>query len=77
MDDFGEFAWINAFQMLVAALKFLERFDGRLGHAAVRFLRASNQYKLVSLGYAFVPVVIVQTNAQQARGFGRGFRRDS
>jgi hypothetical protein len=73
VDNLGEFARFDGFEAFVAALEFLEGFDGGLGHAAVGLFGAAYEDELVAFGDAFVSVLVVQAHAEQAGFGGRGF----
>ena len=76
MEDFGELALIDCFQLLVAAFELFERSHDRFSHALVGFLRSSHQGKFITGGDTLVTILVVQPNANETRlTFGGGFNR--
>ena len=64
MKDFGELSRLNLLELLPALLQFLERFDNGLSHAAVSFLRATDDCELFTGGDSLVTVFVVETNSE-------------
>lgn len=72
MNDLGEFSATNRLDLFVATTQLLKSLDGRLGHAAMSLLGAADEYKLVSLGDAFMAVGGIQAKADET-GARRGW----
>lgn len=75
MEKLGNFLRVRLFQRLPLMLQVLEGFDKRLSHALMGLLGASHNGKLLSLGYALMPILIVQPHTQHKCGSGLGIGR--
>ncbi len=65
VNDFGQLAWIGAFQLLSAAAQFLAGLDESLCHAFMGNLRSPNHRKLFGTGNAAMPVIIIESHSEQ------------
>ena len=78
MEDLGELALIDRFQLFVAAFELFESFHDRFSHSLVGFLGPSHQGKFIARGHTLVTILVVQPDADEPRlAFGCRFNRGS
>jgi hypothetical protein len=70
LDDVGQFLWLHLIEVLATTFELFESFDHGFGHATMCFLGATDDRKLIARGDSFVPVLVVESQAEQT-GLGR------
>lgn len=59
VEDLREFAFVDRFQMFIAAFELLEGLHDGFRHALMSLLRSTDEGELVAGGHPFVAVFVV------------------
>ena len=74
VQDIRKLGGFDLLQLFSALFQLFECFHDGLGHAPVSFLGSADDGELITRGDALVTILIVETDAQEARGrFARLF----